>query len=166
MPKMSPVDLIKPVPPGMSWTDPEKGRPWSQPPKVVDIAEVAQLYIDNLSSSSTLNSVLDAIDTEVPLASLAEGLMLTGVMKGQHTMDAGILVMPVIIEMLKTVADIHGAKNLTFADDLTEEDLRLPDRVVKKALDSVKNPVKEETPSVNSMPSVKGLMSRKSKEVV
>lgn len=162
MAKLTPADVIRPTPPGISWTAPAKGRPWSQPPKIVKLSAIAQGYIDNLSSASSINSVIDAIETKVPLASLAEALMLSSVNKGIHTIDTGILVMPVIIEMLATAAEIHGIEYTIFPDE--SEVAAVPERVIREALKEVseKKDVVEETPE----PSVKlsGLMSRKTSE--
>lgn len=160
---LSAVDVIKPVPPGISWTAPPKGRPWTNPPKFVKVSDVAQGYIDNLSSASMMNSILDVIDTEVPLAAMAEAIMLSSVHKGIHTIDAGILVMPVIIEMLKTAAELHGAKYTVFPDELTEGD-EIPERVARAAIKKASEaPTKTEevvTPRVQ----LSGLMSKKPME--
>lgn len=157
--KLTPLDVVKPVPPGVSWTAPPKGRPWSNPPKLTKISDVAQGYIDNLSSASMMNSILDVIETEVPLAAMAEAIMLSGVNKGIHTTDAGILVMPIIIEMLKTVAEMHNYKYVIFPDEL-EKDTNIPARVVKKAVEEAtrnEQPVEE---TVQPKVELSGLMAR------
>lgn len=157
---LSPVDLIKQVPPGISWTAPAKGRPWTTPPRFVKVSDVAQGYIDNLSSAGIMNNILDVIETEVPLAAMAEALMLSSVHKGIHTIDVGILVMPVIIEMLKTVADLHGAKYTVFPSELVEGD-DIPERVarsaIKKASEAPTTPEEVVEPRVQ----LSGLMSKK-----
>lgn len=160
---LSAADIIKPVPPGISWTAPPKGRPWTNPPKLVKVSDIAQGYIDNLSSASVMNSILDVIDTQVPLAAMAEAIMLSGVHKGVHTIDAGILVMPVIIEMLKTAAELHGAEYTVFPDELIEGD-DVPERVARAAIKKASEaPTKTEevvTPRVQ----LSGLMSKKPME--
>lgn len=164
--KLKPADVIKPVPPGISWTAPAKGRPWSQPPKMVKLSDVAQGYIDNLSSAATIDSILDALETGVPVASLSEMLMLTGVHKGIHSMDTGVLVIPVIAEMLVTAAEMHGVEYTMFPGENDEADV-IPDRVIRQALAQVgkkKDMAEEET----VVPEVKtaGLMSRNTTEVM
>jgi hypothetical protein len=157
--KLSPVDSIKPTPPGISWTAPAKGRPWMTPPKFTKVSDIAQGYIDNLSSDTMMNSILDVIETEVPLAAMAEAIMLSSVNKGVHTLDAGILVMPVIIEMLKTAADVHNYKYVVFPDEL-EKDTTVPPRIVKKAVEQA---MKEEEPTdevVVPQVNLTGLMAR------
>jgi hypothetical protein len=163
--KLSPTDVIKPVPPGISWTAPAKGRPWMQPPKLVNLSDVAQGYIDNLSSPSSMNALLDAVETNVPLAALAEALMLSSVHKGVHSIDTGVLVMPVIIEMLVTAAELHGIEYTMFPGEGEEEDI-IPDRIIREAIAEAtkKKDVVEEAP----VPKVElsGLMSRRtSKEM-
>lgn len=161
--KLSSFDAIKPIPPGNSWTDAPKTWPWQNPPKFVNIDEVAQQYIDRMSSDAVINSTLDMLDTKVPLASMAEALMLSGVAAGVHTIDAGILVMPVIIEMLKTAADIHGVEYKMFAEDELEKS-EISNRVINSAIKKASS-VKEVTPEeAASTPIVElgGLMTRKS----
>jgi hypothetical protein len=158
--KLTPVDVIKPVAPGVSWTAPPKGRPWTTPPKFVKVSDIAQGYINNLSSPSMINSMLDAIETGVPLAALAESLMLSGVHKGVHTTDAGILVMPVIVEMLKTAAELHGVEYIVFPDD-NEQANTVPDRVIREAIKDAS--MKKEETAVEPKVELSGLMARKSK---
>lgn len=161
MDKFNTVDVIKPVPPGISWTAEPRSRPWSTPPKFVTVSEVAQGYVTNLSSANMINSTLDAIETGVPLAALANGMMLSGVASGIHTIDAGILVTPVIIEMLKTTAEIHGVKYKVFEDE-SEADT-VPARVVRQAIKKASSEVVEEV--VEPAVELTGLMARKPKNM-
>jgi len=159
--KLSPADVIKPIPAGGSWTDAPKSRPWQNPPKLVKVDELAQQYIDRMSSAKIINSTLDVLETKVPLASMAEAMMLSGVAAGIHTIDAGLLVMPVIIEMLKTAADIHGVEYKIFADDGVEES-EIPNRVITSAIKKAMT-IKEAAPEEVAEPVVElsGLMARK-----
>jgi hypothetical protein len=133
---------------------------------MVKLSDVAQGYIDNLSSAATIDSILDALETGVPVASLSEMLMLTGVHKGIHSMDTGVLVIPVIAEMLVTAAEMHGVEYTMFPGENDEADV-IPDRVIRQALAQVgkkKDMAEEET----VVPEVKtaGLMSRNTTEVM
>jgi hypothetical protein len=160
MANLSPLDVIKPVPPGISWTAEPRSRPWSTPPKFVTVNDVAQGYVNNLSSANMVNSTLDAIETGVPLAALANGMMLSGVASGIHTIDTGILVTPVIIEMLKTIAEIHGIKYQVFEED--EDAGIIPDRVAKQAMEKASSVVEEVVePKVELL----GLMARNPKKM-
>lgn len=158
MVNLTTVDYIKPVPPGMSLTDKPKTTPWNTPPQMVNVSEIAQKYVDGLSSAEMLNSTLDAIETGVPLAALANAMMLTGVTSNGHTIDAGILVIPVIIEMLVTLAEIHNIEYTVFPKN-PDDDI-VPARVLKKAMKKAMEPVKEEQQSVPVV-ELSGLMARK-----
>jgi hypothetical protein len=160
---LSAIDVIKPVPPGISWTAPPQGRPWTNPPKFVKVSDIAQGYIDNLSSAAMMNSILDVIDTQVPLAAMAEAIMLSSVNKGIHTIDAGILVMPVIIEMLKTAAELHGVDYTVFPDELTKDD-DIPERVARAAIKKASEAPKKTEEVVTPRVELSGLMSKKPME--
>lgn len=161
MADLSPVDIIRPVPPGISWTAEPRSRPWSTPPKFVEVKDVAQGYITNLSSTNMINNSLDAIETGAPLAALANAMMLGGVAAGIHTIDAGILVIPIIIEMLKTTAELHGVKYKVFEDD--GDSSVVPDRVVRQAIKKASSNVVEEVVEPNV--EITGLMARKPKKM-
>lgn len=157
-------DVISIAPPGISWTAPSKGRPWMNAPKVVDVSSVAQSYINALGQAEVANDILDALESEIPLATIAETFMLTGVHKGRHTLDAGILVMPVIIEVLQSIADFNNIETIKFTEDLVKGTTVHP-RVLRDFVKKVSEPVKpvmEEAPMVEP----KGLMARKNKEVM
>jgi hypothetical protein len=153
--------VLQPIPAGISWTAPEKSRAWQNPPKFTKLSDVANNYITMLSSKQMANTVLDAIDTKAPLASLAEVIMLSGVQKGAHTLDTGVLVMPIIVEMLKTVAMLHDVKTVTYSEEY--DDMRaIPTRAVKMALASSMEMPTEEMSSPAEKPKA-GLMQRKTK---
>lgn len=157
---LSPADVILPNPPGISWTAPPKSRPWLNPPKYVDLQDVAQNYVDILSSPETVDGLIDAVETEVPIASLAEAVMLAGVYKGMHTLDMGTLVMPIIMEMLVTAAELHKVKYTMYAEDAVSTPIsdKIIREAIKEATSSKAQPIEQPVePEVN----LTGLMSRK-----
>ena len=168
--RTSPVDAFRPVPPGISWTAPEKSQPWLNPPRFTSIPEIAEAYISMLASKEMANDLLDSLETGVPIASLAETFMLSGVYAGQHTIDAGILVIPVIIEMLKTIAKVNKIKFVMFSSDVEEADTYHPRNIKQAVKDALakaeKAPEPEMTEQVAAMPPTTtgtGLMTRKPK---
>lgn len=159
------ADVAAPVPPGISWTAPEKSRPWMMPPKSVKVEEIAQQYMAALSDAKAANDVLDALDTKAPLAVIAESLMMGGVSKGYHTLDAGVMVMPVIIESLKTVAEINNIDYVVFPDEL-EQNTTVHPRVLKQVIDEMTNkPAQPMEEVAEEVPAMAGLMARKKEGV-
>ena len=113
-----------------------------------------------------MDDMLDAIETSVPLAVIAQAIMLGGVSNGVHTLDAGILVMPVIIEMLESLAMSHDVEYVIYPDDYDKQ-VSVSNRVAKLAVEKAmnKNPMMEdEEEEMEVKPT--GLGSRKQKEVM
>jgi hypothetical protein len=155
-------DFLVSTPPGISWTAPEKSRPWQNPPKIVDAVSVAAYYIQFVSSADNMDELLDTVETGVPLAQVAEGMMLGGVSAGLHTLDAGILVMPVIIEMLQSLAMINDTEFVIFPEDFDKD--TVPDRAARLAVKAAFAPMVENAkkePATTPESKAVGLMARK-----
>jgi len=162
--KTSPFDVLQPVAPGISWTAPEKSRPWQQPPQLVNINDVVQKYMDNFSDLEVMSSAIDAIETKVPLSVMAQSIMLNYVSEGVHTVDMGILVMPVIIELLITFAELSNVDYIVFPDEIEKQNIvpiGVAKLAMKKALESIEKTVEEVQETKPA-----GLMARKQKEVM
>jgi hypothetical protein len=160
-------EMLMPVPPGISWTADPKSRPWLRPPEETDVVTIANNYITRLSSVDMMNDMLDVLETEVPLSVIAESFVMHGVSTGKHTLDAAVLVMPVVIEVLKTLAAVHKIDVVTFPKEL-EKGTTVHPRVLKQAISSMTTAATETTtePVVAEEPMAKGLMSRMKKEGV
>lgn len=159
-------EVFTPIPPGVSWTAPPKSRPWLNPPKDTDIVTIANTYISVLGSPETMNDVLDALDTQMPLSLIAESFVLGGVSTGKHTLDAGVLVMPVVIEVLKTIAALNKIDVVTFPKEL-EKGMTIHPRVLKQVIAQTTEAAAESAkPATEAAPVAKGLMSRMKKEGV
>ena len=158
-------DVVTYTAPGISWTAPEKSRPWQQPPQYTDIMDVANSYIIAFSAENAMDNMLDALETKVPISVIAQSIMLNGVSEGRHTMDAGLLVMPVLMEMMLSIAMLNGIKTVMYPDDYDKDSTvsnrtaRLAVEKAMKKIEAAAEPAKEEKP-------VGGLMARKQKEVV
>lgn len=157
-------DVLSIVPPGVSWTAPPKGRPWLSPPKLTDVNSVAQGYLSALGQADIANDILDALETKTPLASIAESFMLAGVAKGQHTLDAGILVMPVIIEALQSIAEFNNIKTVKFNEDL-ERGTTIHPRILRKFAKEASAPI-EKPVMTEPVTEPTGLMARKAKGIM
>ena len=160
------------TPPGISFTAPEKSRPWQQPPKLTKLEDVINFYMRALSDTETVDGVLDSLETGVALAPIAESIMLGGVSQGVHTIDAGVLVMPIIIEMLITAATINNTEYVVFSTDIPDD--KVPARAAKQAakiaIESLNSnnemPVEEMSEMEEpEMEQSMGLMSKKNVEV-
>lgn len=161
------ADVVSYTPPGISWTAPEKSRPWQSPPQLVDMVDVAGYYIMNMSSDEMLDDLLDVVETPVPLSVTAEAMMLQGASNGIHSVDMGILVMPVIIEMLITIAE-HNKSDYTIYPDDFDKEAKVSNRVARLAVQKAMKKIEgKEAPEAKAeLPKEpKGLMAKR-KEVM
>ena len=162
--------MVSYTPPGISWTAPEKSRPWQQPPQLTDVSRVALYYIATVSDPEMMDDLLDSVETTVPLAVIAEAMMMNGVANGVHTLDAGILVMPVIIEMLQSLAIAHDTEFVIYPDDY-DKNVKVSNRVARLAVQKAMKKVEgveskeEDEPMPEEDEKPKGLMSKR-KEVL
>lgn len=153
------------IPPGISFTSPEKSRNWQKPPKLVKTTDVIKFYMTAISSDEIANDLLDTLETGVPLSVVAEAMMLANVGEGLHTIDTGILAMPVMMEMMKTIAMLNDIDTKDYNSDYDKEET-MSKRVLKQAIAQVFKtiePVAEESEPIEEVAKPMGLMARKTK---
>jgi len=136
--------------PGMSLTGEPKKYPWERPPELNAPEEVANYYLDKLTDEKTLESILDYLAVgDLTLKELVEGITRVGVSKGLHTIDAGLLVAPLVHKTLKIVADSVGVEYDEGLVDKKAEDQKAKDRkrlLTKKMLSKI-----EKSPEVSPL---------------
>lgn len=107
--------------PGESLTTELGGRPWQKPSQYSDINEVVNYYTTRMNTEEFSMQLADVMDMGIPLTTLANSIQMSGVMQGKHTIDAGILVMPVLMEQMMVIGDALGIKY----DSGLEDDAKL-----------------------------------------
>jgi len=91
--------------PGMSLTTELGSRPWEQPPQYPDSMGALDYYLENLFSSDGIDLVVSTAEMGNSAIDLAERMTMAGTQNGLHTVDVGVLIAPVLIEAIKTVAE-------------------------------------------------------------
>ena len=151
--------------PGQGLTAELGSRPWQNPPEYSTLEEGMDFYISRLVEPKMAPRLLDIIETGVPLTALAETLTLGGVMQGLHTVDVGVLINPILVELMEGLA-----KNADVPYKVGDtENNDAPDQgVLNKAMASLSEIDEEEldaamvnTDSKKTSVKPKGLMSRK-----
>ena len=143
---MAPDFLHQPIP-GISLTGAPGNAPWEQPPKYASLDEVVDYYSDRLVDEGMIGDVIDVIKRDVPLLTIAEGMIRAGIMEGMHTIDAGMLVKPILVELMIALAEIYGVKYVIQAEDMQTLRTMPIDAIEKVVSESVAQmqEVKEET---------------------
>ena len=123
--------------PGMSLTAELGNRPWQQPPQYSTVEEALQWYIPRLVNPELLNPLLDVIEGGLPLTAIANAMQTGGVMEGKHSLDVGILIMPVLIETMAYLAE-EAEIEYTTGSGKKQEDDKISDERVALAISKVK----------------------------
>jgi hypothetical protein len=112
--------------PGMSLTHELGARPWQQPPQFPTVDEAIEYYMSSMTSEEFMEQLIDVLEMGVPVTTIANSMQLTSVMEGKHSVDVGMLVVPLLIELIMMLGDSAGIEY--------ETGLQNPDR--NKARDS------------------------------
>ena len=104
--------LEAPVP-GMAMTHELGARPWQQPAQYTTIDDVAQLYVAQMQDESFMEQALNLLETKMPVTMIANAMQTTNVMNGVHSIDLGVLALPIIMEMVMLIADTEGVDYVT-----------------------------------------------------
>ena len=65
-------------------------------------------YIPRLQSDEVSSQILDVLEMGVPVTTVANTMQLGSVMEGKHSIDVGMLIIPVLMELIMLVADTAG----------------------------------------------------------
>lgn len=149
---------------GMSLTTEPGNRPWELPPQMPTVEEAIEYYTKQiLSEVDNHDSVLEILETGLPVRNAANILQKNSVMNGVHTLDVGLLVLPVIEELIMTVADIYDVKYIYSVEEVaraTTISSRQAKLLLKEVQEGKNKPAmaKEEKPAGPS-----GLMAKPTK---
>ena len=156
------VQIDAPIP-GQSLTAPMNGRPWLKPPQYNTVEETLDYYTTKIMDREFIPELLTIIELGVPLTTIANSFQLASVMEGKHTVDVGILVIPVLVEMMMAIAEANDVEYVSGMDREKEKDLSNAEIALakKKGLfDKKANiPLKQEQPTKEEP--MMGLMSRR-----
>lgn len=112
--------------PGMSLTHELGARPWQTPPQFSTVDEAIEYYMASMTSEEFMEQLIDVLEMGVPVTSIANSMQLSSVMEGKHSVDVGMLVVPLLMELIMMLGDSAGIEY--------ETGLQNPDR--NKARDS------------------------------
>ena len=99
--------LSAPIP-GQHLTAPFGDRPWQRPSEFTTPEEALDYYLPRLTEDEFSRQLLDTMEAGVPLTTIANSLQLASVMEGKHSIDVGILVLPVLMETMAYMGDVAG----------------------------------------------------------
>jgi hypothetical protein len=148
--------------PGQSLTAELGSRPWQQPAQYTTVEEALDYYIPRLQSEEVSSQLLDVLEMGIPVTTVANTMQLGSVMEGKHSVDVGMLILPVLVELIMLIGDTAGIKYTSGLEK--DKDIRgsLVDLAVSRFKD--KEDIKEEIEeTVEEEMDTGGLMSRRIK---
>jgi len=154
--------------PGMAMTHELGARPWQQPARLVTTDEVVQDYLLRMQDDSFVKQLIGVLESGVPVTTLANTIQLAGVMEGRHSIDTGMLVIPVLMEMMMLIGDKAGIKYNTGMD--RDEKVESEDSVIASVLEELEQDLdkgsgditsEEEEQSTETENEPMGLMARR-----
>lgn len=98
------VSFDRPIP-GQGMTSELGARPWEQPPQYTTVDEALSYYLPKLSDDEFAKNLVNVMEMGVPITSLANTIQMSSVMEGRHSVDVGILILPVLIEAMRFIGD-------------------------------------------------------------
>ena len=130
--------------PGQSLTAELGSRPWQQPAQYTTVEEALDYYIPRLQSDEVSKQLLDVLEMGIPVTTIANTMQLGSVMEGKHSVDVGMLILPVLVELIMLIGDTAGIKYTSGLEK--DADIRgsVVDLAVKKFKDE---PTKEDVDS-------------------
>jgi len=154
--------------PGESLTFELGSRPWQQAPQMSTVDEVIEYYMERMSTDDFMNQLMDVLELEVPITSIVNTMQLNSVMEGVHSVDVGVLVSPLLVEMIMYMADMAKVDYVSGLEKPDTSDKLSPTKIAKmmtKFKEEVDEMDVDEEPSVEALEEKteepKGLMARR-----
>lgn len=151
--------------PGMSLTHELGARPWQTAAQFTTVDEAIEYYMSRMATEEYMEQAVEVLEMGVAVTDIANTMQMAGVMEGKHSIDVGMLVTPLIMEMLMLIgdnADIDYDDGLTDIkeDTVSDSTLEKMRKEMKSRIDEVDDEVKEvEQPDTEEVKS--GLMVRR-----
>lgn len=149
--------------PGMSLTHELGARPWQSPAQFPTVDGAIQYYMDRMTSDQFMDQLIDIVEMGIPISDIANIIQTSSVMEGIHSVDVGVLVSPVIMEMIMFIAESAGVDYVTGLDDPQEGVISKAKmaKIIRQLEEEIEDAEKvEEAPSVEEE-EPKGLMARR-----
>jgi hypothetical protein len=132
--------------------------PWENPPQYTNLADVVGFYTEKIDDPEVILDLLDTLEKDIPILTIVNTFTKASVMKGYHTVDLGFLVTPILVEMIKTIAELNDVSYIVSYDDQMKTE-RVSPRVIKQLIDEMKSKVEANPETVVEQPR-KGLMAK------
>tara|TARA_R100001460_G_scaffold7544_3_gene19108 strand:- start:4738 stop:5256 length:519 start_codon:yes stop_codon:yes gene_type:complete len=159
--------------PGQSLTGEPRNNPWENPAQMSEMEDVTKFYIERLSNEEIVDDIAVLCQSGIPLKPIVQSIVSSGNIRGMHTVDAGMLVSPIIHQFLRQAITMMGIEvdddGIDYQKEAEEKELERFKVLALKYLEDnpddtdpgkqlLKEVVEEETTPEESKP--QGLMAK------
>lgn len=123
--------------PGMGLTAEPRGRPWSNPPQYSTVEDAVSFYMPMFEREEFQVLLIEQLENQIPMTAIANIFVTASVMEGKHSIDVGILVAPVLIEAMITIAENAGVDYVVGNESERYKDEDESLELIKRALDGI-----------------------------
>lgn len=107
--------------PGQSLTAEPKNAPYENPPQYSKPEDAVEFHLSRLSEEDRMDALVDALEMDLTVVDLTEGILRGAVMDGRHSVDVSLLIAPIIHEFIRTTAEKSGVDFVEHEDDDTDQ---------------------------------------------
>lgn len=122
--------------PGMSLTGAPRNVPWENPPMLASVEDAIAYYTDKLLDPEAEDKILSVLDNKISIENIAETIITSSTMNGIHSLDVGVLINPVVRELLMLVADSTNTPYVESYKKLQKEQM-IPRSVAREVVQRV-----------------------------
>lgn len=101
------MNFTAPIP-GQSLTTEPGNVPWEQPPMMEDPEEAIKFHTKRLRNPDVLDDLIFILEAGYPVKPLVMTLNTTSTMKGLYSVDVGLIIAPVLHELIVAIAKKAG----------------------------------------------------------
>jgi hypothetical protein len=144
---IDPKFLGGPVP-GSSLTGTPGNTPWENPPQFAAVEDVIDFYTERLTDEDVAESIVKALEGNLTVDMIAEQIVTSAGMNGVHTYDAGILVTPVVRELIMYIGDLYAVGYVDSYESSARKK-KVPSMLAKQIAKELAQEIKQ--PSMSNM---------------
>jgi hypothetical protein len=112
--------------------------------------------MEKLQNPEAIYEMMGLLDSGLPIITIVNTLVKTSVMKGYHTVDTAFLVTPIVVEIIKTLAELNDVEYVVTPEEVAKKNTVSPSIIKELMMEAKQSVVKNPEAKVGR----KGLMAR------
>ena len=108
--------------PGQSLTDEPKNYPWEHAPQYPDLREARDRLFEGLTQEESVQQLYTMLRSNVPAEAIVRTILFAGFMEGKFTVDSAILLAPVVLMQIVSIAKAMELEKFSILMEETPDD--------------------------------------------